>query len=210
MRHELLIHLSSSMISWYMVQWLMWSYMVWLMYHVCFVTQYACLYPMVQATFASPVSWTSRTGENWPYIVATAVAVPAAQTWLRLSGEWCDERQKFLGLRPEVIKLLASLLQRSRIGSPVPEDCRVIDLSCRSCACAFRAFHRNLQAFTTRTHGTDSMWLVMYISLHTLRGRLSKVPRVVLSFCCQEENETSLSCWAAKWRYLKGLMIHHH
>ena len=37
-------------------------------------------------------------GENWPYIVATAVAVP------------------------EVIKLLASLLQRSRIGSPVPEE----------------------------------------------------------------------------------------
>eukprot|EP00435_Cladocopium_sp_Y103_P031273 s956_g7.t2 len=37
-------------------------------------------------------------GENWPYFVAAVVAVP------------------------EVVKLLASLLQRSRIGSPVPEE----------------------------------------------------------------------------------------
>ena len=65
---------------------------------------------------------------------------------LTLSERWCDESCKmFVVLRPEVIKLLASLLQRSRIGSPVPEDCVICHSflwtasSCRSCACGFRA-----------------------------------------------------------------------
>ena len=76
MRLELPIHLSSSMTCWYVT-------LLSLSFSACLYR----VYLIVQAPSRHQLSWASRTGENWPYIVATAVAVSLAQTWLTRTGD---------------------------------------------------------------------------------------------------------------------------
>ena len=147
----------------------------------------ACLhrvYLIVQATFASSAVLSIENRRKLAVHCGHSGGSVSSSD-LTHSERWCDESCKmFVVLRPEVIKLLASLLQRSRIGSPVPEDCESLCYLPFIFVNSFKlpllsmwilsvlAFHRNLQAFTTRTHCTvNSMWLaVMQSSLHTLRG----------------------------------------
>lgn len=142
MRLELPIHLSSSMTCWY--------YNDLVLQYVTLLSLFfsACLYrvyPIVQATFASSAVLSIENRRKLAVHCGHSGGSVFSSD-LTHSERWCDESCKmFVVLRPEVIKLLASLLQRSRIGSPVPEDCVICHSflwtasSCRSCACAFRA-----------------------------------------------------------------------